>query len=356
MMMLIPGAVSAGEQNSAAGNPQRSISFNVNGVSRLQNNTRIDGAGVVYPWLPTNTVYVPPAESIQAVNIVTNSFDAEQGLAGGAAINLTIKSGGNDFHGVGWGYDTNSATQARNFFQTTPQVPKSILAQFGYAISGPIYAPIFGEGGKGLWSGKNKLFFFTDLERTTQRNLARPATYSVAPATLRPDAFGNVNFTGTGVTIFDPLSNPNPALRTPFANNTIPANRIDIAAIEMMKRLPLPTGPGFVNNFNPNGVAEFDRTNVDAKVNYVRSNMTVFGRYSISPTQIFEPPIFGDASGPASSSSISRTRATRTGRRSTPTPISSGSRPGSGTSPSPSRGRSRSGRTGILASPWPSRC
>ena len=148
MMMLIPGAVSAGEQNSAAGNPQRSISFNVNGVSRLQNNTRIDGAGVVYPWLPTNTVYVPPAESIQAVNIVTNSFDAEQGPAGGAAINLTIKSGGNDFHGVGWGYDTNSATQARNFFQTTPQVPKSILAQYGYAISGPIYAPIFGEGGK----------------------------------------------------------------------------------------------------------------------------------------------------------------------------------------------------------------
>ena len=299
MMMLVPGAVSAGEQNSAAGNPQRSISFNVNGVSRLQNNTRIDGAGVVYPWLPTNTVYVPPAESIQAVNIVTNSFDAEQGLAGGAAINLTIKSGGNDFHGVGWGYDTNSATQARNFFQTTPQVPKSILAQYGYAISGPIYLPIFGEGGKGHWSGKNKLFFFTDLERTTQRNLARPATYSVAPSTLRPDAFGNVNFTGTGVIIYDPLSNPNPALRTPFPNNTIPANRIDIAAIEMMKRLPLPTGPGFVNNFNPNGVAEFDRTNVDAKVNYVRSNMTMFGRYSISPTQIFEPPIFGDASGPA---------------------------------------------------------
>jgi Carboxypeptidase regulatory-like domain/TonB dependent receptor len=286
MMMLVPGAVSAGEQNSAAGNPQRSISFNVNGVSRLQNNTRIDGAGVVYPWLPTNTVYVPPAESIQAVNIVTNSFDAEQGLAGGAAINLTIKSGTNGLHGVGWGYDTNSATQARNFFQTTPQVPKSILAQFGYAVSGPIV--------------KNKLFFFTDLERTTQRNLARPATFSVAPSSLRPDANGNVNFTSTGIIIYDPLSNPNPALRTPFANDTIPANRIDIAALELMKRLPLPTGPGFVNNFNPNGVATFDRTNVDAKVNYnVNSKMTLFGRYSISPTTIFEPPIFGEASGPA---------------------------------------------------------
>ena len=127
LMQLVPGALSAGEQNSVAGNPQRSISFNVNGVSRMQNNTRIDGAGVVYPWLPTNTVYVPPAESIQTVNIVTNSFDAEQGLAGGAAINLTIKSGTNDFHGVGWGYDTNSRFLARSFFQPVnqPQIPKN---------------------------------------------------------------------------------------------------------------------------------------------------------------------------------------------------------------------------------------
>src|SRR5262249_27877811 len=151
-----PGSVSAGEQNSAAGNPQRSISFNVNGVSRLQNNTKLDGASVVYPWLPTNTAYVPPEEAIETVNIVTNSFDAEQGLAGGAAVNVILKSGTNTFHGVGWVYDTNSATQARNVFQTTPQVPKNLLVQYGYAVSGPII--------------KNKLFFFTDLERTTQRN------------------------------------------------------------------------------------------------------------------------------------------------------------------------------------------
>jgi len=131
LMQLIPGTVGAGEQNSVAGNPQRSISFNVNGVSRMQNNTRIDGASIVYPWLPTNTVYVPPAESIDTVNIVTNSFDAEQGLAGGAAINLTIKSGTNDFHGAGWFYDTNSRFQSRSFFQPTnqPQVPKSIVVQ-----------------------------------------------------------------------------------------------------------------------------------------------------------------------------------------------------------------------------------
>jgi len=311
ILQLIPGttrgtgsfflnATGSGEDNSAAGNPQRSISYNVNGVSRLQNNTRIDGASVIYPWLPTNTVYVPPAESIQEVNIVTNAFDAEQGLAGGAAINVSMKTGGNDFHGAGWFYDTNSRFRSRNFFQPTNQVknPKNILAQFGYAVSGPIVLPKFGEGGPSTWLGKNKLFFFTDLERTTQRNAAG-STASVAPASLRPDVNGNVNFTGTGITVFDPASNPNPALRTPFANNTIPANRIDIAAIEILRRLPLPNQPGFTNNFATAGVAEFNRTNADVKINYDGGKLTFFGRYSRSPTLIIDPPIFGEVSGPA---------------------------------------------------------
>jgi hypothetical protein len=304
LIYLIPGATkgtggffinqTGTEDNSAAGNPQRSMSFNINGVSRLQNNTRIDGSSVIYPWLPTNTVYVPPAESIQEVNIVTNAFDAEQGLAGGAAINVTIKTGGNDFHGVAWGYDTNSAFQSRRFFQpiNQPQIPKNILAQFGYALSGPVYLPK-------IFNGKNKLFFFTDLERTTQRNTAG-GTFSVAPASLRPDAGGNVNFTGTGITVYDPLSNPDPRLRTPFPNNTIPAGRIDLAATEILKRLPLPNLPGFTNNFAAGGVGEFNRTNVDAKVNYDSGGkLTLFGRYSISPTLIIDPPIFGEVSGPA---------------------------------------------------------
>src|SRR3989454_7743762 len=269
LVFLIPGTTrgtggffingSGTEDNSAAGNPQRSMSFNVNGVSRLQNNTRIDGSSVIYPWLPANTVYVPPAEAIQEVNIVTNAFDAEQGLAGGAAINVTIKTGGAAIHGGRCGYDTNSRFQSRTFFQPTNQakIPKNILAQFGYAFSGPIILPRFGVGGKSIWSGRNKLFFFTDLERTTQRNAAG-TTATVAPASLRPDANGNVNFTGTGITVYDPLSNPDPTKRTPFPNNTIPGNRIDIAALEIMKRLPLPNQPGFTNNFATAGSGEFN--------------------------------------------------------------------------------------------------
>jgi hypothetical protein len=99
--------------------------------------------------------------------------------------------------------------------------------------------------------------------------------------------------------VYDPLSNPDPRLRTPFPNNTIPANRIDIAAIEILKRLPLPNVPGVQNNFATGGIGSFNRTNIDNKINYVSDKLTLWGRYSRSPTIIIDPPIFGEVSGPA---------------------------------------------------------
>ena len=56
---IIPGFTPPGEQNSAAGNPQRSMTSDVNGGSMQANNTRIDGATDTYTWLPANVAYVP---------------------------------------------------------------------------------------------------------------------------------------------------------------------------------------------------------------------------------------------------------------------------------------------------------
>jgi carboxypeptidase family protein len=89
---IIPGAAAVAEQNSTASNPSRAMSLNVNGVEDMSNTTRIDGAVNTYGWLPYLVAYVPPADSIQTVNIVTNSFNAEQGVAGGASINIITKS------------------------------------------------------------------------------------------------------------------------------------------------------------------------------------------------------------------------------------------------------------------------
>ncbi len=110
---IIPGAANVVEQNSTASNPSRAMSLNVNGVEDMSNTTRIDGAVNTYGWLPYLIAYVPPADSIQTVNMVTNSFNAEQGVAGGASINVIIKSGTSQFHGSVWEYNQLFNTNAR---------------------------------------------------------------------------------------------------------------------------------------------------------------------------------------------------------------------------------------------------
>jgi Carboxypeptidase regulatory-like domain len=126
LLRTVPGAGLTAETNSLAGNPQRAINTNMNGLSNQGSNTRIDGTQDAYPWLPANIAYAPPADAIESVNVTTNSFDAEQGLAGGAAVNVQIKSGTNHFHGAAHEYHTDQNFAARNYFNTDITVRRQI--------------------------------------------------------------------------------------------------------------------------------------------------------------------------------------------------------------------------------------
>ena len=278
---LIPGASTPVELHSDAGNPQRSLGTNFNGVSRSNNNTRLDGATVSYPWLPHIMAYVPPAEAVETVNVVTNSFDAEQGMAGGAAVSVAIKSGTNAFHGTGHWFHTNSALRARNYFFVGTQVPKNIQNQFGSTFGGPIK--------------HNKLFFFANWERTERRQTAS------ANRTVPTDALRRGDFTGTGTVIFDPATgNANGTGRQPFPGNVITSDRIDPAAQKMLQLIPAGNVATFPNNYFATGTYTFDRDNIDFKVNYnPGARGSVFVRYSISPSDLFDPPSLGEAGGDA---------------------------------------------------------
>ena len=131
MINLVPGATPAAFQNSVGASPQRSLTTNINGTNRNNNNTRVDGAINVYIWLPHHTLYNPPVESIETVNISTSSFDAEQGMAGGAAVTVATKSGTNELHGSAYWYHDNQHLYARPYFyrQSTPKptLSKSIV-------------------------------------------------------------------------------------------------------------------------------------------------------------------------------------------------------------------------------------
>ena len=178
LFKTLPGFTPPADAHSVPSNPSRSLVFNVNGASRSSNNTRIDGVSSTNIWLPHVTAYIPALEAIETVNVVTNSFDAEQGLAGGAAINVQIRSGTNDFHGSAFEYHSNQALKARDYFRP-PSQPKGkfIQNQYGGTIGGPIK--------------RDKLFFFFSYEGTKNRQ-NDSLIDSVPTATIRTGDFRNL--------------------------------------------------------------------------------------------------------------------------------------------------------------------
>lgn len=299
LLRTIPGAGLTAETNSLAGNPQRAINTNVNGLSNQGNNTRIDGAQDAYPWLPANVAYVPPTAAIDSVNVVTNSFNAEQGMAGGAAVNVLVRSGTNHFHGDARWFHTDQNFQARNYFQTDTTNPafkklnRNNQNQFGGSIGGPIV--------------RDKLFFFTDYEGTRQRQLAGPDTRTLPTAAMMTGDLRNLP--GNPI-IYDPATGDSHGAGKQQIScngvlNVICPSRIDPAAEYMIKLLqPLAaqevvTANG-LNNWSGSGTALFNRDNADGKVTWVQSqNTRIFGRYSFSKTLVYDPPLLGPAIGDA---------------------------------------------------------
>lgn len=294
LLFLTPGAgiVANVEANSEAGNPQRAITLFMNGVSSTGNSTKLDGATISYPWLPVNVAYVPPTEAIETVNISTNSFDAEQGAAGGAAVNVQIKSGTNALHGVVFERNQNNALNAVPFFQhtTTSPLPKNVFNQFGFAVGGPVIIPK-------IINGRNKLFFFADYEGTRRIQYAAALNNTLPTAAMRTG-----DFSGTGTTIYDPLTgNPDGTGRTPFEGNRVPTNRIDLASAKLTSLMPELTRPNdLVNNTDMYGSTYYKRGNWDFKVNgNPNDKLMLWGRYSVSPMDIYAPLIFGTLGGNA---------------------------------------------------------
>ncbi|MGA3242608.1 MAG: carboxypeptidase-like regulatory domain-containing protein, partial [Bryobacteraceae bacterium] len=283
VFLIVPGYTPPASEHSEAGNPQAALGTNVNGASYNNNNTRIDGVSDLYPWLPEIVAYVPAAEAIQTVNVVTASFDAEQGMAGGSVVNVTIKSGTNQFHGTAWEFNTISALKARNYFYYGVNNPKNIINQFGGNFGGPIK--------------KNKLFFFADWEETDKR-----ANVS-ALETVATDPLRQGNFSGTGTILYDPnTGNANGTGRTPFPNNTIPTSRFASASQKMIALMPEPNQASAAatptNDYFGSGDYSSTHHNIDTKVNWNPSEKTtLFVRYGISPSRIFDPPGLGAAEG-----------------------------------------------------------
>jgi hypothetical protein len=318
---IVPGTSMPQEPNSAAGNPQRGMTTFVNGASAQTNTTRVDGQTDMYPWLPANVAYSPPPDSIETVNVVTNSFDAEQGMAGGAAINITIKSGTNQFHGGAFFSHNDQHMTALNYFTQPNEYGSNCVVSVSLNKCGPLRKNINNQyaGNIGGPILKNKLFFFGDWERDTQRQNAFLNQEVVDPSMYTITTVGGVQgiqlptsyvsgTTTVPVTIYNPMTGAtNGTGRTQFTNNFIPLTQISPAALGYLQNYLgkavttfAPYSPANSFNYTNNADGDYTRSDIDAKFTYLpNSKSTVWGRYSISLADILDPPALGTAGGNA---------------------------------------------------------
>ncbi|MHB8502229.1 MAG: outer membrane beta-barrel protein [Candidatus Acidiferrales bacterium] len=337
LLNLVPGTTRAAFNHSVFFNPQGSLNSEVNGTSSLSNNFQIEGVndnertGLLQ-------VYVPPIEAIQEVQVLTSNYDAEQGTALGAVVNVIYKSGSNNFHGALYEFHNDDALNAKGFFDRGPngapfQKPHSVYNYWGGNLGGPIR--------------KGKTFFFVDYLRTTthsaqfqrlsvptaaERNgdfsdLINPATIKTKPTPIFDPATGdtadclpggNAKLCGTGRTQFVASStssspNYNPAC-TPATYgynggncpNIIPINRMDPIAAKLMALVPLPnnnqTAPGtqkYAQNYLESTGFGQDNNSFDVKIDHYQGKNDHFsGHLGYMNPITFQAPAYGLAGGP----------------------------------------------------------
>jgi hypothetical protein len=108
----------------------------------------------------------PNPDSLQEFQIITGNFTAENGRSSGAQVSLTTRSGTNDWHGGLFEFYQTPRFLANSYSNNVNGIRRGQYVQhiFGGSIGGPVYLPKFGQGGKGYYSGKNKTFFFANLQ------------------------------------------------------------------------------------------------------------------------------------------------------------------------------------------------
>ena len=188
LMNLVPGASPPEFQNAQTDTPARSLSVNVNGTNRNNNVTRIDGAASINVWLPHHAGYVAPVETIENVNVSTNSFDSAQGMTGGAATAVQTKSGTNTFKGSAFFFRQQDELNARRGYFDPSKVDSS-TSIMGGTVGGPVR--------------RNKLFYFGSWERNAERQGIFD-TYTVPTAKMRNGDFSEVLALNSTFRIYDP--------------------------------------------------------------------------------------------------------------------------------------------------------
>ncbi|HVW07151.1 MAG TPA: TonB-dependent receptor, partial [Bryobacteraceae bacterium] len=269
---LVPGVVDTANRDVTSHSSLSGMNIN-GGFTAL--NFQVDGITDMDTGSNTSVQYEPNLDSVQELKVLTSNYQAEFGHTSGGTITVVTKNGTQQFHGTAsWNHrheEFNSDTWANNHTikngAATPRVPYRYNVET-YSIGGPIFVP------KHWNRNRTKAFFFWSQERTGQFVSGGTALQYTPTALERVGDFSqSLNNNGTLIKVLDP-DNGN----VQFANNMIPASRLNPVGQELLNFFPLPnfvaTLPSQVNvdNYTEQGSAIHPRLNSVLRGDYYFSS------------------------------------------------------------------------------------
>ncbi len=288
------GGVGVGSGGSVGGQRPRNNNFMVDGVDN--NDKSITGP----------QVYVSP-EVVAEFSLLQNQFSAEFGRSNGGQFLTVTKSGTNDYHGSAYGFFRNrylnalDTRQIEDGFVREQNVPGTqFLPRFdffrgGANLGGPIYLPKFGEGMPDIWSGKNRLFFFTSYERLHVGFGAAPAGITALTAAGLATVSGTPGVSATNLSIyrqFVPVAASNNSGSIGFCRTRPDLNGVCSAANTVLLpigTIELPPQPQF--NKQNNFVLNIDFTQSSKTQHHARWNQTDNYAIGLAGLPIFNEPV-----------------------------------------------------------------
>ena len=235
----------------------------INGGRPRTNDYMFDGIWVLQPD-PGQVAFFPNIDAIKEFKLETNSPPAEFGRFNGGVVNLTTKLGSNQIRGNLFEFFRHESMNARNFFTpVNSDKPQFRRNQFGGVVGGPIV--------------RDRTFFFFDYQG--QRQTIGRTVISTVPTLLQRQGIFTEAIAGRVPVIYDPATTAG-ATRQPFANNTIPAGRIDPVARTLLERYPMPTSAGTANNYRrvENDTVDQDQFSVRLDQRFPGNRDHVLGR------------------------------------------------------------------------------
>ena len=202
----------------------------------------------------------PSVEAIQEFTLQTSNFAAEFGQVAGGLFNFTSRSGNNQYHGSVYSYVANEAFNAGIPFTDNGRGghvrPSKKLYDYGASFGGPVWIPK-------VYQGKNRTFFFFNLERYRDRESLYNGIHTMPTDALLKGDLSSIltgrnlgtDFLGRAImqnAIYDPATTVTDSsgrlVRQLFPNNVIPTNRIDPVSSKIMGYWPKAQSSNQVNN------------------------------------------------------------------------------------------------------------